>query len=47
MLTTTAHVPGALESAVREIADASKAGCPVSRALAAVNEIELELTVQT
>ena len=46
-LTTTVNAPGADESAVREAADAAKAGCPVSRALAAVDTIELDLTVNT
>jgi osmotically inducible protein OsmC len=46
-LTTTVTAPGADESKVREAADAAKAGCPVSRALAAVDTIELELTVNT
>ena len=44
-LTTTVNAPGADESAVRQAADDAKAGCPVSRALAAVETIELELTV--
>ena len=46
-LTTTVTAPGADEAKVREAADAAKAGCPVSRALAAVDTIELELTVNT
>lgn len=44
-LTSRARVPGADESKVREIADAAKAGCPISRSLKA--EIVLELTVET
>jgi osmotically inducible protein OsmC len=46
-LTTTARVPGADESAVREAAEGAKRNCPVSRALASVDEIELDLTVET
>ena len=46
-LTTTVNAPGADEAQVREAADAAKAGCPVSRALAAVETIELDLTVNS
>ncbi len=46
-LTTTVNAPGADEGKVREAAEAAKAGCPVSRALAAVETIELDLTVNT
>jgi osmotically inducible protein OsmC len=46
-LTTTARVPGADESAVREAAEGAKRNCPVSRALAGVDEVELDLTVET
>jgi len=45
-LTTTASVPGADEAQVREVAEGAKQNCPVSRALGAVEQIELELTVQ-
>jgi len=45
VLTTTVTAPGADEGAVREAAEAAKKGCPVSRALAAVETIDLELTV--
>lgn len=44
-LTTTVTAPGADEDKVREAAEAAKAECPVSRALAAVEAIELDLTV--
>ena len=47
VLTTTVVAPGADEDAVREHGDAAKAGCPVSKALAGVPEIELELTIET
>jgi osmotically inducible protein OsmC len=46
-LTTTVTAPGADESAVRQAAEAAKKGCPISRALAAVENIDLELTVNT
>ena len=46
-LTTTAKVPGATEDKVREVAESSKRNCPVARALAAVETIELDLTVET
>lgn len=44
-LTTTVVAPGADESKVREAADAAKIGCPISKALGAL-EITLDLTVQ-
>ena len=44
-LTTTVSAPGADEAKVRQAADDAKAGCPVSRALASVDEITLDLTV--
>ena len=47
VLTQTVTAPGADESAVRQAAEGAKAGCPVSRALAGVDEIRLELTVNT
>lgn len=44
-LKTRAHVPGADANKVRELADAAKAGCPISRLLKA--EITLDLDVKT
>ena len=44
VLETTATVPGADEAKVREIAEAAKKGCPVSKVLNA--EITLDLTVK-
>ena len=41
-LTTVGDVPGIDEAAFKQAADGAKAGCPVSRALAAVPEITLE-----
>jgi len=41
-LTTDAEVPGITAEQFQQIAGAAKAGCPVSRALAAVPEITLE-----
>jgi osmotically inducible protein OsmC len=41
-LRTRARVPGISEEEFRELADAAKKGCPVSRALAAVESIEVE-----
>jgi osmotically inducible protein OsmC len=46
-LTTTVNAPGADEAAVRGAAEAAKAGCPISRALAAVETVELDLTVNS
>jgi osmotically inducible protein OsmC len=45
VLTTTVEAPGADESQVREAAEAAKKGCPISRALGAVETIDLELTL--
>lgn len=45
VLTAVANVPGADEAKVREIGDAAKAGCPISRSL--TGEITLDLTVET
>ncbi len=42
VLRTRAKVPGIDESAFQEAAQAAKAGCPVSQALAAVESIEVE-----
>jgi osmotically inducible protein OsmC len=44
-LVTVGRVPGIDESAFREHAATAKAGCPVSRALAAVPEITLEASL--
>jgi osmotically inducible protein OsmC len=44
-LRTVGTVPGIDEAAFREWAAKAKAGCPVSRALAAVPEITLEATL--
>lgn len=44
-LTTTVVAPGADEAKVREAADAAKVGCPISKALGAL-EITLDLTVE-
>jgi osmotically inducible protein OsmC len=41
-LDTTANVPGIDEDEFQQIATASKEGCPVSRALAGVDEITLD-----
>jgi osmotically inducible protein OsmC len=41
-LRTRARVPDISEEEFREVAEAAKKGCPVSRALAAVESIELE-----
>ncbi|MFL5894689.1 MAG: OsmC family protein, partial [Thermoleophilaceae bacterium] len=41
-LDTTADVPGIDEDEFQQIATASKEGCPVSKALAAVGEISLD-----
>ena len=44
-LVTTGRVPGIDQAAFTEHAQAAKAGCPVSRALASVPEITLEATL--
>ena len=44
-LTVEGRVPGIDESAFREAAEAAKAGCPVSQALAGVGEITLEASL--
>jgi osmotically inducible protein OsmC len=41
-LDTTAQVPGIEDDEFQQIATASKEGCPVSKALAAVGEISLD-----
>lgn len=45
-LTTRARVPGLDEAKFREIAEQTKSGCPVSRALAGV-DIQLEATLES
>jgi osmotically inducible protein OsmC len=40
-LVTTGRVPGVEEAGFREFAEAAKAGCPVSRALAGVPDVTL------
>ncbi len=45
VLTTTVTAPGADEEKVREIAEQAKQKCPVSRALAGVEEIRVELSL--
>src|SRR5918997_4102092 len=42
VLRTRATVPGIEDSEFQQIAEAAKKGCPVSQALAAVDEIEVE-----
>lgn len=44
-LVCQATVPGVEEAEFQELAEAAKAGCPVSRALAAVPEITLQATL--
>ena len=44
-LTTTVVAPGADEAKVKEAAEAAKVGCPISKALAAL-DITLDLTTQ-
>ena len=45
VLDQTINAPGASEDEVRKVAEAAKAGCPVTRALAGVDDIELNLTI--
>jgi osmotically inducible protein OsmC len=45
-LVTVGRVPGIDEAKFVELAQAAKAGCPVSRALAAVSEITLEASLE-
>src|SRR5688572_14382962 len=45
-LTTRARVPGIDEDEFQRIGEAAKAGCPVSKALAAVPEITLDATLE-
>ena len=44
-LTTVGRVPGIDEATFKQTADEAKAGCPVSRALAGVEEITLEASL--
>jgi osmotically inducible protein OsmC len=44
-LVTVGRVPGITDAAFQEAAAAAKAGCPVSRALAGVPEINLDATL--
>jgi osmotically inducible protein OsmC len=46
-LRTTASVPGVSQDDFNQHAEAAKAGCPVSKALAAVPEINLEATLRS
>ena len=45
-LTTRAKVPGLDDAAFQEAAEAAKEGCIVSRALAGVDEIDLDATLE-
>jgi osmotically inducible protein OsmC len=46
-LVTAARVPGIDEAAFQDAAEAAKAGCVISRALAGVPEITLEATLES
>lgn len=46
-LTTRARVPGVDDEAFQQAAQAAKDGCPVSKALAAVDEITLDATLES
>jgi osmotically inducible protein OsmC len=46
-LTTRARVPGMDDAAFQKAAQEAKAGCPVSKALAAVDEITLDATLDS
>jgi osmotically inducible protein OsmC len=46
-LTTVGQVPGIDEDTFKEQAEAAKKGCPVSKALAGVEEITLDATLQS
>jgi osmotically inducible protein OsmC len=46
-LTLTGTVPGIDEAAFQEAANAAKEGCPVSKALAGVDEITLDATLSS
>lgn len=47
VLTTVGQVPGLDDAAFREHAEAAKEGCPVSKALAGVDEITLEASLKS
>lgn len=46
-LVTVGRVPGIDDDAFQETAQAAKAGCPISKALAAVPEITLDATLES
>lgn len=46
-LVTTARVPGISEDEFQQAAQGAKEGCPVSKALAAVETIELDATLES
>jgi lipoyl-dependent peroxiredoxin len=46
-LSTRGRVPGIDEAAFAQAAEAAKKGCPVSRALAGVDEVTLEATLES
>lgn len=46
-LTARAKVPGVDDAAFQDAANGAKAGCPVSKALAGVNEITLDATLES
>jgi osmotically inducible protein OsmC len=46
-LTTRARVPGVDDAAFQEAAEAAKERCPVSTALAGVNEITLDASLES
>ena len=46
-LVTRGRVPGISDQEFQEAAEAAKQGCPVSKALAAVETIEVEATLQS
>lgn len=47
VLTTTAEVPGISQEDFQEAAEGAKEGCPVSKALAGVDTIELNATLKS
>ena len=46
-LVTVGRVPGIDDAAFQEAAQAAKTGCPISKALAAVDEITLDATLES
>jgi len=46
-LITVGHVPGADDAGFQQAAEAAKENCPISKALAAVPEINLDATLET